>query len=203
MPHRRGRHHAEIGQHRVAAADRRHAVEDARGIARPAPIFSSAEPGSVIAMKCCAASASPSAALARSKKYCLKMLGSSVLPDLLETMNSVRARSIVLSRRPDLRRIGRIEHVQAREARAGAEGLRQHLGAEAGAAHAEQHRIGEAGALDIGGEAFEPAGVLELGIDDVEPAEPLRLVGVRSTARRRRPTAAAPCPPCASLRGRL
>src|SRR5438552_14912781 len=50
-------------------------------------------------MKCAAASASPSAALARSQKYCLKMLGSSVLPDLLETINSVRSRSIVLSRR--------------------------------------------------------------------------------------------------------
>ena len=78
----------------------------------------------------------------------------------------------------DLCRIGRVEHVQTRQARASAKGLRQHFGAEAGAAHAEQHRIRKPGALYIGGEAFEPAGVLELGIDDVEPAEPLRLVGV-------------------------
>ena len=68
-----------------------------------------------------AASASPSAAVARSKKYCLKMLGSSVLPDLLETMNSVRFRSTELSMRADLRRVGRVEHVQPREARPAAE----------------------------------------------------------------------------------
>ena len=59
------------------------------GSPRLIAIFSSDEPGSVIATKRWPALAVP-IALARSKKYCLKMLGSSVLPDLLDTMNSVR-----------------------------------------------------------------------------------------------------------------
>ena len=96
---RRGRHHAEIGQHRIAPADARHAVADVRGISRACAIFSSDEPGSVIATKCCDAPPRPSAACARSKKYCLKMFGSSVLPDLLDTMNSVRAQIDRLSMR--------------------------------------------------------------------------------------------------------
>jgi hypothetical protein len=49
------------------------------------------EPGSVMAMKRDPARSTPTAAFARSKKYCFRMLGSTVLPDLLETMKSVRA----------------------------------------------------------------------------------------------------------------
>ncbi len=100
----------------------------------------------MIATKWLAASASPSAALARSKKYCLKMLGSSVLPDLLETMNSVRFEVDRAFDAADLRRIGRIDDLQAREARLVAEALRQHLGAEARSAHAEQQDVGKPGA---------------------------------------------------------
>ena len=51
---------------------------------------SSFEPGSVIATKWRAAR-SPSAAVMRSKKYALKMFGSSVEPDLLATTTSVVA----------------------------------------------------------------------------------------------------------------
>ena len=55
------------------------------------------EPGSVIATKRLPASFAPTIRVTRSKKYCLKMFGSRVLPDLLETMNSVLARSTLLS----------------------------------------------------------------------------------------------------------
>ena len=72
----------------------------------------------------------------RSKKYCLKMFGSSVEPDLLETMNSVFFRSTLVLERPHLRRVGRIENVQLGEAVDLAEGHLQHFGAEARSPHA-------------------------------------------------------------------
>ncbi len=95
----------------------------------------------MIATKRLAASAAPTAAFARSKKYCLKMLGSSVLPDLLDTMNRVRARSIRLSKWRICAGSVEIEHVQLRKAGLGAERLREHLGAEARPAHAEQQHV--------------------------------------------------------------
>jgi hypothetical protein len=55
------------------------------------------DPGSVMAMNRDPASSLPTARVAHSKKYCFKILGSSVLPDLLETMKRVRAGSILLS----------------------------------------------------------------------------------------------------------
>ena len=59
---------------------------------------SSFEPGSVIAMKRLPAFSEPMVSLTLSKKYCLKMFGSSVDPDLLETMKRVLARSIFFSK---------------------------------------------------------------------------------------------------------
>ena len=50
-----------------------------------------------MAMKWLPAFSAPTACFVRSKKYCLKMFGSSVLPDLLDTMNKVFAKSIWLS----------------------------------------------------------------------------------------------------------
>ena len=55
------------------------------------------EPGSVTAMNRCPASFAPRTCVTRSKKYCLKMFGSSVPPDLLETIKSVLARSTLFS----------------------------------------------------------------------------------------------------------
>ena len=46
-----------------------------------------------MAMKCPPARCSPTVWRMRSMKYCSRMLGSSVVPDLLDTMNSVRLRS--------------------------------------------------------------------------------------------------------------
>ena len=94
-----------------------------------------------MATKRFAASAAPTAAFARAKKYCLKMFGSSVLPDLLETMNSVRDGSMRLS----TVRIcaGSVESSTCSLGKpgCGAKGFAEHLGAEARPAHAEQQEI--------------------------------------------------------------
>ncbi len=64
------------------------------GTRRPRASFSRLDPGSVTATKRLPALPSPDGLLrTRSKKYALKMLGSRVEPDLLETMNRVFARS--------------------------------------------------------------------------------------------------------------
>jgi len=55
------------------------------------------DPGSVMAMKRSPTFSAPMTSLARWKKYCVKMLDSKVVPDLLDTMNTVRARSTFLS----------------------------------------------------------------------------------------------------------
>ena len=77
----------------------------------------------------------------RSKKYCLKIFGSSVQPDLLETMQIVQfERSTLLLERLDLCRVGEgIEDVHLRVAFAMTEGQCGHdLGTEARSAHPEQ-----------------------------------------------------------------
>src|SRR2546422_7880285 len=55
------------------------------------------DPGSVMAMKRLPAFSAPTTCFTRSKKYCLKMFGSKVVPDLLETTNRVLARSTLPS----------------------------------------------------------------------------------------------------------
>ena len=60
-------------------------------------IICSFEPGSVMAMNRGPALPALSALSTPAKKYCFRIFGSSVLPDLLDTMNSVRAGSIRLS----------------------------------------------------------------------------------------------------------
>ena len=72
----------------------------------------------------------PTTFFVRSKKYCLKMFGSSVLPDLLETMNRVVANVDLIFERLDLCRIGGIEHMQGREIRNPAEGHPQNFRAK-------------------------------------------------------------------------
>ena len=51
-----------------------------------------------MAIKRLPAFSAPKTRFTRSKKYCLKMLGSRVLPDLLDTMNSVFAKSTLFSK---------------------------------------------------------------------------------------------------------
>ena len=89
------------------------------------------------------ASFSPTICLTRSKKYCLKMFGSSVAPDLLETMKIVVFRSILFSN-AHLSRIRRVQHVELGKPADRAECHPQHFRTQARTAHAEQQRMGEA-----------------------------------------------------------
>ena len=79
---------------------------------------------------------------------------------------------------PDLRRIGRVEYVQAREAGRLREGQRQHFRTKAGSAHAEQQNVGEAAALDLVRERLQLGCVGKLFVGDAEPSQPLGLVFV-------------------------
>ena len=110
-------HHAEVRQRRVAPADRLEAVGDVAKARRFGELL---ELGARVGDRDEALrglARAPTASDTRSKKYCSKMFGSSVVPDLLETMKSVRARSISRSRGAHLRGIGRVEHAQLRMAR--------------------------------------------------------------------------------------
>ena len=131
-----------------------------------------------MAMKRRPASFRPTSRSTRSKKYCLKMLGSSVEPDLLETMNSVCARSTACSNGLHLRRVGRVEHVQLRETRRSLpKVVLQHFGAQARSPHAQQAATWEKPAAP--GRFRDPGQTLNVGqlaVGDAEPAEPLRFV---------------------------
>ena len=110
------------------------------------------------------------------------MLGSSVEPDLLETMNSVRAEiDAVLaapSPAPDRSSRGRA----ARESPGCCPNvLPQHLGPEARPPHAQQQDVGEAGVPGGVGDPVEALDVRQLPVGDAQPAEPLRPRPCRST----------------------
>ena len=81
------------------------------------------------------------------------MLGSRVEPDLLETMNSVFARSTLRSTAWTC--AGSVESSTCSSGKPGdlAEGLLPDLGAQAGAAHAQEQRVGEALRLHLGSRA--------------------------------------------------
>src|SRR5690349_10432291 len=132
------------------------------------------DPGSVMQRKRSPAFSSPTACFTRSKKYCLKMLGSSVLPDLLETMKRVRARSILASK--DLICAGSVE---SRTCNSGEPEILPNVmrstSAEAGPAHAEQENVSEAGALDVGGDSLQMGNCAALLGCNVEPAQPAGL----------------------------
>ena len=73
------------------------------------------------------------------------MFGSSVVPDLLETMKSVLREVDLALRGLHLGGIGRVEHVSSGYPVLPPEGEREQLGEEARAAHPEQQRVLEAG----------------------------------------------------------
>src|ERR1700758_2626761 len=77
---------------------------------------------------------------------------------------------------PDLRRVRRVEHMQLRIARLGAESLGKYFGPEARTTHAEQQHIPEFRALDVLGELLEVGDPLQLLVDDVPPTKPIGLI---------------------------
>ncbi len=98
------------------------------------------------------------------------MLGSSVPPDLLETIKSVLARSTLFSTL--LICAGSVESRTCRRGKPGVcgEGQSKHLRAKAGSAHAEQQNVRESAALNFVGERLQFAGGGKLLVDDIEPA---------------------------------
>ena len=79
-------------------------------------------------MKRLPALSAPMVCFTRSKKYCLKIFGSSVVPDLLETMNKVLGRFTLFSEA--LTCAGSVESSTCSCGESGdlAEGHRQHVG---------------------------------------------------------------------------
>ncbi len=127
------------------------------------------------------------------------MLGSSVEPDLLDTMKSVFARSTL---RFDGLAPARDRWSRGRTARGSpgiaAEGLLPDLGAEARAAHAEEQRVGEAFALHLLAAACQRGRqVVELRLHDARAsrASSPRRAPVQSEAS---PAKSRRVPPCAS-----
>ncbi len=153
-----------------------------------------------MAMKRLPALSAPMVCFTRSKKYCLKMFGSSVVPDLLETMNRRLRQIDLVLECLDLRRIGGIEHVQFGEAGDLAESHAQHFRAQARSAHAEQQDVGEAFFLHVCDCGAQLVAVRDLLLGDAEPAQPLGFVGRRSRATHRAATGGEPCRRHASRR---
>ncbi len=175
--HQRRRHEPEVGERGVAAADARHAEEHSseplllrRLLQRRAGIGDRDETRT-----------------GRVRAYpLLDTLVEIVLEDVglerrarLARHDEQRLPQVHLAlERLHLRRVGRVEHVQLREAVDHPEGHLQDLRTEARAAHAEQQRVPEALRAHHGGDplkALEARGELVFG--DAEPAQPLGLVG--------------------------
>ncbi len=169
------RHHAEIRQHRIAAADARQSVEDRaepfvarRLFERRAWVGDSDEP-------------------LRRFGRADRLLGA-LVEILLEDVGFERAAGFARHQEqrppdvdagfevPDLRRVSRVQHMQLGVGRLAAEGLGENLWAEARATHAQQQHILEAGTLYVVGEVLEMPDPLQLLVDDIEPTEPVGFV---------------------------
>ncbi len=97
------------------------------------------------------------------KNTALKIFGSSVEPDLLDTMNIVRLQVDLLFESPPLC-AGSVESrtMQIRKSRTAAKRQAQYFRAQAGSAHAQQQRVLESGRLDFRGKFFEARPSCEL-----------------------------------------
>ena len=175
--HHRGRHQAERRQRGVAAADRRLAVDDVPVARRLGLAFElRARVGDRDEAAARPRPGRASAAM-RAKKYCWKTLGSSVLPDLLATMTSVRSRST----RPFDARPPATGTVESSTCSSGEPGWRPNVRASTSGHRLEppmpsssacvkpSRRTPAASAARLGQQAAA-------GLDRVEPAEPLRFV---------------------------
>ena len=125
----------------------------------------------------------PTVCFVRSKKYCLKMFGSSVLPDLLETMNSVFAMSIWCSNAFTC--AGSVESSTCRvgKLRNPAEGHAQNFRTQAGSAHAQQQYMLEAARVNLFRELLQLILLRDLLFDNVEPSQPVGFVASGPQAR--------------------
>ena len=186
-PSRRGRRRRRGPSPRPAPARTARAPSSARrwsarrrrcaGSRRPWPGLRASIPGSVMATKRRAASAGPRTAATRSKKYCWKALGSSVLPDLLATITSVRSRST----RPSSAATcdGTVE---SRTCSSGAPGWRPKVRASTSGHRLEPPMPSSSACVKPSRRtpaamSWSAGSERAAGVDGAEPAEPPRLVG--------------------------
>ena len=81
-----------------------------------------------------------------------------------------------LLKRPNLRRVCRVQHVQLGKPGDFAEGHSQHFRAQARSAHAQQQRVFEFFAFDFRGQPLEGLKLRQLLLGDVQPARPFPFV---------------------------
>ena len=176
--HDRGRHHAEIAQRGVAAADAAAAEEHAAevmGLGRVLHLGAGIGDGHEAL-----------AGLGRPHRH-------------LHALEEVLAQGVRLQRAARLAgddhqragqvelaldglhlgRIGGVDEVQLGEAGRLAERPGQRVDAEHGAAHADEQRVGEASGARVLGRLLEMADQRELVVGGAQPAEPPALVGAR------------------------
>ena len=118
----------------------------------------------------------PTVCLARSKKYCLKMLGSRVVPDLLETMNKVFARLTLFSNAFTC--AGSVESSTCSSGKPAIlpKVSLQHIRTQAGTTHAQQQDVGEVFLLNVSNSGAQFVGMSDLVGSDIEPAHPVGFV---------------------------
>ena len=201
-PHRRGRHHAEIRQHGVAAADRRVAVEDVAEVVALGDLLhvrAGVGDGDEMLRRPCPRRPpsawrrrnTPSGCSAPACRRTCWTRCTAWSPASTFFSNAAICCGSVLS-----------STCSVGEAAALAERLGQHFRPEAGAAHAEQQHVGEAGLPSP--RPGTPAAACRSAmpvIDDVEPGEPLGLVLAGPQRGVARPQLRAPCRPRASRPG--
>src|SRR5882762_9441828 len=184
--HHRGWHHPEVGERRVAPADRRQAEEDApEAIGLGDPLHLRPRVGD----------RDEAAPDLRGTDGRLHALEEVLLEDVrlerrarLGRDDEERPREIHgRLERPDLRGIGRVEDVELGPADEAAEGHPEDFGAKARAAHAEHEDVAEASLPDVFGGAADVVDTAELLVHDPEPAEPPRLVAPGPQRRVPRP----------------
>jgi len=193
-------HDAEIRECGVAPSDAGNACENVAEMIGFCDLLH-LRAGSVTAMKWLPTFSGPTLTLIRSKKYCLKMLGSSVLPRFAGHDAQRPAQIQLPLQRFDLAGVGGIQHMQFREAGNFPEGQAQPLGTQAGAAHAQQQNVPELGLLYFLRQLPEADEIRDLLLRDVKPAEPIGSRPCHSKAKRPSSKAARPCC-CSSSRKR-
>ncbi len=176
--HEGRRNHAEVGQGRVAPADRRQPE---------AHVTEAVRPGGLLELRAGIRDRDEPIARPAGADGLLHPLEEVLLEDVrlegrarLGGHDEQRPLEIDLRLgRPDLGRVRRVQHGERGPAGEHAEGHAQDLGAEARAAHPEQQDVREARLPDVLGDAPELAHPPGLRVGDPEPPEPARLVGAR------------------------
>ena len=177
-PHEGRGDHAEVGERRVAPADRREPE---------AHVTEAVRPGDLLELRAGIRDRDEPVARPAGADGLLHPLEEVLLEDVrlegrarLGRHDEQRSPEIhPRLARPDLGRVRRVQHGELGPSGERPEGHAEDLGAEARASHPEKQDVGEARLPDVLGDAPELAHPPDLLVDDPEPSEPARLVGAR------------------------